>query len=81
MGAALLALGCAPTEEVYPVHPITEPPITEQEIAEGRNDPGNDRVEPWPGIDGDVAHLAPATQTPAEGSSDEGVQCPWLTAE
>lgn len=77
--AALTALsaGCAPTSEgdgaleTAGATEIPDTPITEGEQAAGREEPGNDYVEPHEGIDGDVASLAPPVGSIARFNSGE----------
>ena len=69
--------GCAPTAEDDGVvesggaAAIPDTPITEAEQAAGREEPGNDYVEPAEGIDGDVASLAPPVGSIARFNSGE----------
>lgn len=54
--------------------PIPDSPITEAEMADGVDDPGTDRVEPYDGIDGNVADLAPPASD--DGRVDVAVDDP-----
>ncbi len=84
LGAVLLVFGsagCAPDDatgdpSAVPANggtttPIPDHPITPAEVAAGANDPGDDQVAPWAGIDGDVQALAPMAVAGGDDGSAE----------
>lgn len=87
VGSVMLALtACAPETETEATAggyaPIPDNLITEGEQAAGVGEPGNDYVEPYDGIDGNVASLAPRLDdsTIIQQDGDTAVHVDALTA-